>query len=166
TSSRVAPRGAASRFERQTSRLGDMTKPEVRAELLPRAITGAQYFTLCFGSIVGVAWMVVFGPIIAAAGPGSAVVALAFCGLLIALIGSSYAEMAQLRPAAGGEMVYAHEVFGTGGGFAAGWALVLIAVSVCVFEAVSLGAVVDLLFKGIQGPLLYRIFGADVRLGS
>ena len=32
-----------------------MRKPEIRAEMLPRAITGAQYFTLCFGSIVGVA---------------------------------------------------------------------------------------------------------------
>jgi amino acid transporter len=143
-----------------------MTKTEIRAELLPRAITGAQYFTLCFGSIVGVAWMVVFGPIIAAAGPASAVVALLLCGVIIALIGSSYAEMVQLRPAAGGEMVYAHELGGSGAGFAAGWALVLIAVSVCVFEAVSLGAVIDLLFKGIQGPRLYTVFGSDVRLGS
>src|SRR5258706_15160796 len=88
----------------------EMTKTELRADLLPRAITGAQYFTLSFGSIVGVAWMVVFGPVIAAAGPGSAVVALSLCGVLITLIGSCYAEMAQLRPAAGGEMVYAHEV--------------------------------------------------------
>jgi len=143
-----------------------MTKTEVRAELLPRAITGAQYFTLCFGSIVGVAWMVVFGPIIAAAGPVSAVVALLVCGLLTALVGSCYGEMAQLRPAAGGEMVYGHELLGTGAGFAAGWALVLVAVAVCVFEAVSLGAVIDLLFKGIQGPRLYTLLGADVRLGS
>jgi amino acid transporter len=143
-----------------------MHQTEVRAELLPRAITGAQYFTLCFGSIVGVAWMVVFGPIIAAAGPGSAVVALLLCGLVTALIGSCYAEMVQLRPAAGGEMVYAHELLGTGAGFATGWALVLVAVAVCVFEAVSLGAVIDLLFPGIQGPLLYTAFGTEVRLGS
>src|SRR4029453_3948413 len=102
-----------------------MTTTEIRAELLPRAITGAQYFTLCFGSIVGVAWMVVFGPIIAAAGPGGAVGGLLFWGLVTALIGSCYAEMAQLRPAAGGEMVYAHELLGTGAGFAAGWGLVL-----------------------------------------
>jgi amino acid transporter len=143
-----------------------MTKTEIRAELLARAITGAQYFTLCFGSIVGVAWMVVFGPIIAAAGPGSAVVALLICGLLTALIGSCYAEMVQLRPAAGGEMVYAHELFGTGAGFAVGWALVLVGVAVCVFEAVSLGAVADLLFPGIQGPRLYSLLGNEVRLGS
>ena len=85
---------------------------------------------------------------------------------MVLLVGFCYAEIAAIRPAAGGELVYAYETFGEIGSFFTGWTLALIYVSVCAFEAISLGLVADLLFPGIEGRVLYRAFGEDIHLGG
>lgn len=133
---------------------------------LRRSISTAQFFALSFGCIVGVAWVMVLGDLIARAGPGGTVAALLLGGGLILLVGLCYAEMAALRPAADGEMAYARELFGEPAAFAVGWTLALIYVAVCAFEAISLGAVAGLLFPGIEGAVVYRILGADVTAGG
>ena len=44
--------------------------------------------------------------------------------------------------------------------------MALIAIGAAAFEAISIGAVVELLFPGAAGPKLYSILGQDVRVGS
>ncbi len=133
---------------------------------LARAINSLEYFTIAFGCVVGVAWVIVLGDIVAIAGPGGAALALAVGGLAILMVAFCYAEVAAARPAAGGELVYAYELGGAWAGFAAGWVLALVYVAACAFEAISIGAVAAMLFPGAEGPLLYRLLGQDVRLGA
>ena len=133
---------------------------------LARTITSPQYFALAFGCVVGVAWIVLIGDLIGRAGPLGAAAAVVAGGLVITLVAFCYAEMSGLRPAAGGELVYAHELNGAGAAFGVGWALALLYVATCVFEAISMGLVADMLFPGVRGPLLYQVFGAEVRLGG
>ncbi len=121
---------------------------------------------MAFGCVVGVAWVIVLGDIVALAGPGGAALAMGVGALAILLVAFCYAEVAADRPAAGGELVYAYELAGSGGCFAAGWLLALVYVAACAFEAISIGAVSGLLFPNVEGPLLYRLFGQDVRLGA
>jgi len=133
---------------------------------LARAITGPQYFAVTFGCIVGVAWIVVMGDLVSKAGAGGTAIALALGGLAILPIAACYAEMAARRPAAGGELVYAHGLGGVGPAYATGWTLALIYTATCAFEAISIGQLVALLFPAIEGPVLYRVLGQDVRLGG
>jgi amino acid transporter len=133
---------------------------------LSRAIDSVQYFTLAFGCVVGVAWVIVLGDILRAAGPAGAAIAMAAGSTVILLVAFCYAEVAAARPAAGGELVYAYELAGPVASFAAGWLLALNLVSASAFEAISCGAVAELLFPGIGGPKLYSLLGYDVRLGA
>lgn len=133
---------------------------------LDRVITARQYFTLVFGCIVGVAWMVILGQLVQQAGPGGTVAALILGGLLTLPVAFCYAEMGALRPTAGGEMVYAYELYSPGACYAVGWTLALTYVATCSFEALSLAVVAETLFPGIQGKELYTLFGEQVRVGG
>lgn len=137
-----------------------------RSAHLARSISGPQYFAMAFGSVVGVAWIVVLGGAIAAAGPGGAALALGLGGLAVLLVALCYAEMAARLPSAGGEMVYAHTLGGAPAAYATGWTMALIYTAACAFEAISIGQLFGLLFPGIEGPVLYRMLGADVHLGG
>ena len=47
-----------------------------------------------------------------------------------------------------------------------GWFLVLMAIAITGFEAISLAWFLDRLFPGRQGPVAYRVLGADIRVGG
>jgi amino acid transporter len=132
-----------------------------------RRVMGAnQLFTLGFGAIVGVGFVVGLGEWLSQAGPLGAILAFVAGGVLTILIGFCHAEMATAVPASGGEVAYAYEVFGVRTCFATGWLLALAEVAVLAFEALSLSWIVGVLVPGIQGPALYESFGEPVRLGS
>jgi len=133
---------------------------------LKRALGSVQFFAMGFGKIVGVGWLVVLGTWLTKAGPLGAILAFAAGGLAISLIGLCYAEMAAMRPVAGGEVPFVYDVFGTKLAFAAGWAIALITVAVTAFEAISVGWIVGTLVPGIEGPTLYTALGEPVRMGS
>ena len=134
---------------------------ELRHELKARHL-----FTLAFGTIVGVGWITVLGIWVAGGGPLGAIIAFAIGGVLVLAIGLSYAEMAGMMPDAGGEVVYASRTFGPAAGFAAGWILSLIFISVTAFEAISVGWISIVLLPSLEGPVIYELFGAEVSLGS
>jgi len=125
-----------------------------------------QLFTLSLGTIIGVGWITVLGSWLTEAGSLGAVVAFLGGGLLMALIGLCYAEVASMYPVSGGEVAYAYEIFGVKTSFAAGWFLVLSYVSTVGFEAVSMGWILSALAPELQGPVLYRMLGENVYLGS
>ena len=133
---------------------------------LKQALRGRELFTLAFGTIIGVGWITVLGHWLGNAGSLGAILAFVAGAMLVLTVGLCYAEVASMMPAAGGEVVYARRTFGPAAGFAAGWVLSLIYISVVAFEAISVGWISTVLIPGIEGPLLYRAFGADVHLGN
>lgn len=133
---------------------------------LKHELKGRHLFTLAFGTIVGVGWITVLGHWLEGGGSLGAIIAFAVGGLLMLTIGLCYAEVASMMPAAGGEVVYAHETFGPAAGFAAGWVLSLIYISATAFEAISVGWISIVLVPQLEGPVIYELFGAEVSLGS
>jgi amino acid transporter len=139
----------------------DAKRPGLQKELKLR-----QLFTLSLGTIIGVGWITVLGSWLTEAGSLGAVIAFLAGGLLMALIGLCYAEVASMYPVSGGEVAYAYEIFGIKTSFAAGWFLALSYISTVGFEAVSMGWILSAIAPQLEGPVLYRVLGDGVHLGS
>ncbi|MGE3617527.1 MAG: APC family permease [Gemmatimonadales bacterium] len=133
---------------------------------LKKTLGGIQYFSLGFGAIVGVGWIVYLGLWFDQAGPVGTMVAFVLGGLLMAIIGLCYAELATMYEVAGAEAAYGYAAFGPGVSFAVGWAMVLMLVAVIPYVSVSLGWILDVLVPGIGGPTLYSWRGQPIRAGS
>jgi APA family basic amino acid/polyamine antiporter len=133
---------------------------------LGKEIKARHFFSLAFGCIIGVGWIIILGEWLEQAGPLGAMLAFAGGALLIMIIGLCYAEVASLLPAAGGAVVYAFEISGTKTSFAMGWFLALSFIATISFEAISAGWIVNTLLPGTEGEILYTVGGESVRLGS
>src|SRR5690606_7856946 len=125
-----------------------------------------QLFTMAFGTIVGVGWVVALGGWLELAGPLGAVLAFAGGGLVVMLVALCYAEMAAALPFAGGEVAYAHETFGVKYAFLVGWFLALAFIVVTAFEAISMTWILSALLPGSEGPVLFSFLASDVKAGS
>lgn len=133
---------------------------------LKKTLKRRHLFTLGVGTIVGVAWLMVLGNVLGTAGPvGAAVGFIVGAGAMIP-IGLCYAELTGALPHAGGEVVYAYDLFGIRWAYFAGLCLTFIYVINCVFFAVSVGWLLNALIPGIQGATLYSILGANVHTGD
>lgn len=125
-----------------------------------------QLFSLAFGTIIGVGWITVLGEWLAQAGSLGSVLAFAAGGLVMVIIGLTYAEMACMFPVSGGEVAYAYQTYGVRAAYMTGWLLALSYVGPVVFEAISVGWIAGALFPPVQGSVLYRFLGNEVRGGS
>ena len=163
--SSAGPRKDGERDAAGWYRIADHDRCAAMTERLARAITGPQYFALAFGTIVGVAWIVVMGDLVSRAGAGGTAVAIALGGVAILLIALCYAEMAARLPAAGGELVYAYALGGAPAAYFTGWTLALISTAVCAYVAIAVGKLAQTLFPWAGGPMLYSMLGDEVRLG-
>ncbi len=134
--------------------------------ILRRAVGRLQFFTVAFGTIIGVGWMVYLGEWLARSGPVGAAIGFGAGTLLIALISICYAEMASMFPVSGGELAYAFEAFGTGTGFITAWVLAFIYTAVAGWEGIAIGVVIQSMFPGFGGPILYTILDTPVRIGT
>jgi amino acid transporter len=133
---------------------------------LKRDLTSRELFSLAFGSIVGVSWIILVGQWIADAGSLGAMLAFLIGGALILPIGHIYAELGQKLPATGGELVYAYRFFGNKAAFGIAWVLALFYTAVCGFEAVSAAWLVSAIVPGVKGPELYQFAGTPLHLGD
>jgi APA family basic amino acid/polyamine antiporter len=133
---------------------------------LQRSIGTTQFFTLSFGCIIGVGWVVALPAWLAQAGPGGAALAFVVGGLAMMLVGVCYAELATAFPVTGGEVAYAYALYGAGTSFVTGWFLSLSSIATTAFEAISLGWIAGAMLPGLDGPTLYTVAGEPVRLGS
>ncbi len=130
---------------------------------LKKTLGPVQFFSLGFGSIVGVGWIVYMGLWFNQAGPVGTMLAFLIGGLLMALIGLCYAELGSMYPVAGGEAVYGYRAFGQLASFAVGWAMVLMMTAVVPYVSISLAWLLDVLVPGIGGPVLYRWRGQPIQ---
>src|SRR5699024_451584 len=96
------------------------------------------------------------------AGSLGAILAFLIGGLLVVLIGLTYAELASALPLAGGELVYSFKAMGRTASFIATWAVILGYVSVIAFEAVALPTVFEYLIPNYSQGYLYTLAGWDV----
>ena len=141
--------------------VNDRSEPRLKKTLKRRHL-----FTLGVGTIVGVAWLMVLGSVIASAGPVGAVIGFVVGAALMIPIGLCYGELSAVLPHAGGEIVYAFELFGVRWAYVAGVCLALVYVINCVFFAVSVSWLLNALIPGIEGPTLYSVLGEEVHLGD
>jgi len=135
-------------------------------EELSRVVTTTQYFTMAFGTIVGVGWVIYLGFWLSPAGPAGAVLGFVLGTLMMMLIAVTYAETASIFPVSGGEMAYTYEMYGLRTSYLTGWLLALAYISVVAWEAISLAMLLETLFPVLRGPELYTVGTDPVYVGS
>lgn len=137
-----------------------------QSQSLTGELRPGEFFSMAVGAMIGVAWIPLLGAWLADAGSIGAVLAFAFATVLISLIGLAYIRVATHVPTSGAEVSYALHFFGRGAGFLVGWILCFIYIAVASFEAISVGWILGTLIPSIEGPVVYRVLGADVKAGS
>src|SRR5262245_36615739 len=108
---------------------------------LRRVMRAREYFTLAFGSIVGVGWMILLQAWRARGGPVRALLAFLLGGVALVPVVCGYGRLAERMPESASEDAYTAAAFPRGISFATGWAMALANAIVCPFEAVALGRV-------------------------
>src|SRR5689334_834406 len=121
-------------FEPQKGTQGTQSRMGSEPRQLSKDIGASQFFTLAFGSIIGVGWVVALSSWLSQAGPLGAVLGFVGGGVLMMLIGLCYVEISTMFPVSGGEVVYTYEIFGTGTSFAVGWLFALAYIAIAAFE--------------------------------
>lgn len=119
---------------------------------------------VAIGGQIGVGWITFVGYWLGGAGAVSTLLGFALGAVMMAGVAACHAELAGMMPISGGEIVYAHRVFGRLTAFVVGWCLLFMAVAILSFEAVSLGWMLETLFPALKAPALFHFLGADVTL--
>jgi basic amino acid/polyamine antiporter, APA family len=131
---------------------------------LARKLRGLDYFTLGWGTMVGVGWLVVMDDWLLRGGVLGALLGFAIGGTLLFPIGYVYGRLVVAMPDAAGEVAYTAKVFAEHVSFATGWMMVLSYFIVCPWEAVAVGKIVSYIFPALDSLALYRIAGRPVYL--
>ncbi len=120
---------------------------------------------VAFGSMIGFGWIVLTGGFIEGAGPVGAALAFAVGGVIVGLVGLTYAELVSAMPHAGGEHNYVFRAIGARSAFATSWTLVLGYISVVAFEAVALPQSLAYVFPALRSGELWSVAGSPVHAG-
>ncbi|HEX7116064.1 MAG TPA: APC family permease [Steroidobacter sp.] len=139
---------------------------ESSPSMLKGELGAFQYFTLCFGAVIGVGWMPLVGVWIANAGSFGAALGFIFGGSLICIVLASYIRVAEQYPVSGGEVAYAWEIFGPKAGFLVGWMLSFSYLAIGGFMAITAGWITGELVPMLVGEELYTVFGGSVKSGA
>jgi amino acid transporter len=131
---------------------------------LARKLRTLDYFTLGFGSMVGVGWLVLMDDWLSRGGPLGGVLGFAIGGLLLLPIGYVYARLVAAFPDASAEIAYTARVFPPSVSFATGWMMFLAYLVVCPWEAVAIGRIAGYVVPALNSLELYRVAGRPVYL--
>jgi APA family basic amino acid/polyamine antiporter len=131
---------------------------------LARKLRVVDYFTLGWGSMVGVGWLVVMDDWLLRGGVLGGVLGFAIGGTLLLPIGYVYGRLVQAIPDAASEIAYTAKVFPQSVSFATGWMMILAYFIVCPWEAVAVGRIAGYIFPSLDSVELYRIAGRPVYL--
>ncbi|MBV8476801.1 MAG: APC family permease, partial [Acidobacteria bacterium] len=122
------------------------------------------YFTLGWGTMVGVGWLVVMDDWLGRGGSLGAILGFAIGGALLLPIGYVYAQLVMAMPDAAAEIAYTAKVFPAPLSFATGWMMVLAYFIVCPWEAVAIGRIAGYILPGLNSVPLYTIAARPVYL--
>ena len=131
---------------------------------LARKLRVVDYFTLGWGTMVGVGWLVVMDDWLLRGGVLGAVLGFAIGGTLLLPVGYVYARLVKAIPDASGEVAYTAKVFPQSISYATGWMMVLSYFIVCPWEAVAVGKIAAYIFPALDSVEVYRIAERSVYL--
>ncbi len=134
------------------------------APTLARKLRTLDYFTLGFGSMVGVGWLVLMDDWLARGGPLGGMLGFAIGGVLLLPIGYVYARLVAALPDASAEIAYTAKVFPPSVSFATGWMMFFAYLIVCPWEAVAIGRIAAYIVPGLNSIELYRVAESPVYL--
>jgi APA family basic amino acid/polyamine antiporter len=133
-------------------------------QTLARKLRFTDYFTLAWGTMVGVGWLVVMDDWLLRGGALGAVLGFAIGGALLLPIGWVYGRLAPALPDAGGEIAYTAAAFSRKTSFSTGWMMMLAYFIVCPWEAVAVGRIAGYIFPALDSLEAYRVAGRPVYL--
>jgi APA family basic amino acid/polyamine antiporter len=131
---------------------------------LARKLRAVDYFTLGWGTMVGVGWLVVMDDWLLRGGALGALLGFAIGGAVLLPIGWVYGRLVIAMPDAAGEVAYTAAAFSRAFSFATGWMMTLAYFIVCPWEAVAVGRIAGYIFPQLDSLELYRIAGRPVYL--
>ncbi len=131
---------------------------------LARKLRTVDYFTIGFGTMVGVGWLVVMDDWLQRGGPFGAIFGFAIGGTVLLPIGYVYGQLVMAMPDAASEIAYTAKVFRGEVSFATGWLMMLAYFVVCPWEAVAVGRIASYIFPQLNSLELYRVAGQPVYL--
>ncbi len=131
---------------------------------LARKLRLTDYFTLAFGTMVGVGWLVVMDDWLLRGGPLGAILGFAIGGAVLLPFGYVYGQLVMAMPDASGEVAYTAKVFPLPISFATGWMMLLGYFIVCPWEAIAVGKIAAYIFPALDSTELYRVAGKPVYL--
>jgi APA family basic amino acid/polyamine antiporter len=131
---------------------------------LARQLRIADYFSLGWGTMVGVGWLVVMDDWLMRGGPLGGVLGFAIGGILLLPIGYVYGKLVTAMPDASGEVAYTAKVFPRPVSFYTGWMMMLAYFIVCPWEAVVVGRIAAYIFPALDSIELYHVAGKPVYL--
>lgn len=131
---------------------------------LARKLRTVDYFTLGFGTMVGVGWLILMDDWLQRGGTMGAVLGFLFGGVILLPIGYVYGQLVMAIPDAGSELAYTTRVFPPFVGFITTWTMMLAYLIVCPWEAVAVGRILAYIFPQLDTIELYRVAGQPVYL--
>jgi amino acid transporter len=131
---------------------------------LAHKLRSTDYFTLAFGTMVGVGWLVLMDDWLGRGGPLGAALGFALGGILLFPVGYVYGQWVQRLPDAASEAAYTAEVFPPIVSFFTGWVMLLAYFIVCPWEAVAIGKVAAYIFPSLNSFAVYSVAGQPVFL--
>ena len=129
---------------------------------LARQLRATDYFTLGWGTMVGVGWLVVMDDWLSRGGAVGALLGFVIGGALLFPIGWVYGKLVVAMPDAAGEIAYTSAVFPGTISFATGWMMSLAYFIVCPWEAVAVGRIAGYIFPALDTIEIYQIAGRPV----
>ena len=133
---------------------------------LKKELTLREVFTLVFGNIIGVGWIIVGANWILEGGTLGAMLAFLIAAVALLPVALCYAELGAMYPLSGGEVVYTYEAFGPRMAFASGWFLAFGFVAIALFETVAIGWLITILIPAFKGPTAYEVMGYQISWGA
>ncbi|MGA3089969.1 MAG: APC family permease [Terriglobales bacterium] len=131
---------------------------------LARKLRTTDYFSLGWGTMVGVGWLVVMDDWLLRGGPLGGILGFAVGGVLLLPIGYVYGKLVVAMPDASGEVAYTAKVFPRPVSFFTGWMMMLAYFIVCPWEAVAIGRIAAYIFPALDRLELYRVAGKPIYL--
>jgi len=131
---------------------------------LARKLRATDYFTLGWGTMVGVGWLVIMHDWLLRGGSLGTALGFLIGGALLLPVGWVYGKLIIAMPDAAGEIAYTSAVFPPAISFATGWMMTLAYFIVCPWEAVAVGRIVAYIFPALDSIEIYRIAGRPVYL--
>ncbi|TYC98883.1 amino acid permease [Arthrobacter echini] len=142
-----------------------MSKQETTEEhSLLKVLGNWDALALGFGAMIGFGWVVLTGGWIASAGTGGAVLAMITGGVIMGVVGLTYAELTAAMPKAGGEHNFLLRGMGPRWSFVGSWAITGGYVTIVAFEAVALPRTAEYIFPDLSRIPLWTVAGDEVHL--